>query len=67
MGWLASVTLEDEEGQELGLPRVVCEYENVFQNELPGSPPHGEVNFTIELHPGTSPVSMTPHRMEPTE
>ena len=30
MGWLASLTLEDEGRQDLGLPRVVCEYEDVF-------------------------------------
>ena len=29
MGWLASLTLEDKR-QDLGLPRVVCEYEDFF-------------------------------------
>ena len=67
MGWLASLTLEDEARQELGLPRAVCEYEDVFLNELPGLPPHRDVDFTIELHPGTSSISMTLHRMAPTE
>ena len=28
--WLASLTLEDEVRPDLNLPRVVCEYENVF-------------------------------------
>ena len=42
-----------------------CEYEDVFQDELPGLPPYRDVDFTIELHPGTSPISMTPHRMVP--
>ena len=36
MGWLASLTLEGEMRQDLGLPRVVCEYEDVFPDELPG-------------------------------
>ena len=62
MGWLASLTLEDEARQELSLPRVVCEYENVFPDELPGLPLYRDVDFTIELQPGTSPISMTPHR-----
>ena len=48
---------------ELDLPRVVCEYEDVFSDELPGLPPHRDVDFIIELHLGTSPISMTPHRM----
>ena len=29
-GWLASLTLEDELTYDLGLPRVVCEYEMSF-------------------------------------
>ena len=49
--------------QELDLPQVVCEYEVVFPNELPGLPLRRDVDFIIELHPGTSPISMTPHRM----
>ena len=52
---------------DLDLPRVVCEYEDVFPDELPGLPPQRVVDFGIELHPGTSPISMTPHRMAPVE
>ena len=51
----------------LDLPRVVCEYEDVFPDELPGSPPQRVVDFGIKLHLGTSPISMTPHRMTPVE
>ena len=67
MGWIASLTIEDEARQNLSLPWVVCEYEDVFQDELPGLSPHRDVDFVIELHPGTSPISMTPHRMAPVE
>ena len=52
---------------DLDLPRVVCEYEDVFPDELPGLPPQRVVDFGIELHPGNSPFSMTPHRMAPVE
>ena len=38
-GWLASLTPEDEVRPDLDLPQVVCEYEDVFPNELPGLPP----------------------------
>ena len=48
---------------DLDLPRVVYEYEDVFPNELPGLPPQRVVDFCIELQPGTSPISLTPHRM----
>ena len=49
----------------MSLPRVVCEYEDVFPDELPGLPPLRDVDFRIELHPGTLAISMTPHRMAP--
>ena len=49
--------------QDLGLPRVVCKYEDVFPDELPELPPHRDVDFVIELQPGTSHISITPHRM----
>ena len=67
MGWLASLTREDEVRQDLDLPRVVCEYEDVFPDELPGLPPHRDVDLCIELHPDTSPISMTPHRITSVE
>ena len=67
MGWLAILTLEDEVRQDLGLPRVVCEYEDVFLDKLLGLAPHRDVDFYIELHLSTSPISMTPHRMAPIE
>ena len=53
--------------QELVLPRVVCEYKDVFMEELVGLPPHKDVDFCIVLHPDTSPISMMPHRMAPAE
>ena len=39
VGWLASLTLEDELRQDLYLPRVVCEYGDVFPDKLSGLPP----------------------------
>ena len=66
-GWLASLTIEDKERPDFDLHRVVCEYEDVFLDELPELPPQRVVDFGIELHPGTSLISMTPHRMAPDE
>ena len=51
----------------LDLPRLVCEYEDVFSDELLGLPPKRVVDFGIELHPDTLPISMTSHRMAPIE
>jgi hypothetical protein len=36
---------------------VVCEYSNVFQDELPSMPLDRDVEFVIELQPGTAPIS----------
>ena len=63
MGWLASLTLEDEVRYDMDLPRVVHEYEDVFSDELSGLPLHTDVDFCIELHHYTSSISMTSHRM----
>ncbi|KAA3461346.1 zf-CCHC domain-containing protein/RVP_2 domain-containing protein [Gossypium australe] len=46
---------------------VVCEYPDVFPEELPGLPPVREVEYAIELVPGTSPISIAPYRMAPTK
>ena len=40
----------------LDLPRVVCEYEDIFPDELPGLPLERVIDFDIELHPGTLPT-----------
>src|SRR6266498_3165154 len=42
---------------------VVCEYPNVFPYELPGMPPDRDVEFIIDLLPGTAPIAKRPYRM----
>jgi hypothetical protein len=46
---------------------VVCEYADVFPDELPGMPPDRDIEFAIELQPGMTPISKRPYRMPPTE
>jgi hypothetical protein len=46
---------------------VVRDYPDVFPNELPGMPPDRDIEFAIELQPGTAPVSKRPYRMPPAE
>jgi hypothetical protein len=43
--------------------RVVQEYLDVFPKELPGMPPDHDIEFLIELLPGTPPISKRPYRM----
>ena len=49
-----------------GLP-VVKEFPEVFPDEIPNVPPEREVEFAIDLVPGTKPVSMAPYRMSASE
>ena len=44
--------------------KVVCEYPDVFPEELPGMPPDRDIEFSIELLPGTAPISKRPYRMD---
>jgi hypothetical protein len=46
---------------------VDCEYPDVFPDELPGMPPDRDIEFAIELQPGTAPISKRPYRMPPAE
>jgi hypothetical protein len=46
---------------------IVSEYVDVFPEELPGLPPDREIEFAIEVMPGTAPISKAPYRMAPTE
>jgi hypothetical protein len=45
----------------------VCEYPDVFPDDLPGMPPDMDVEFVIELQPGIAPISKRPYRMPPKE
>ena len=43
--------------EELGLILVVSEFPDVFLEELPGMPPDRELEFAIDLVPGTAPYT----------
>jgi hypothetical protein len=42
---------------------VVNEFPDVFPEELPGMSPDRDIEFVIELKPGTTPIYKTPYRM----
>ena len=42
---------------------VVKDFPDVFPEELPGMPPNRDSKFSIELFPGTGPISKGPYRM----
>ncbi|KAK9036795.1 hypothetical protein V6N11_021722 [Hibiscus sabdariffa] len=47
--------------------RTVCDFSGVFPEELPGLPPDREVEFVIETHADSAPVSISPYHMAPKE
>ncbi|WVZ52838.1 hypothetical protein U9M48_003857 [Paspalum notatum var. saurae] len=47
--------------------RIVCDYPDVFPDELPGMSPNRDIEFLIELLPGTAPIAMRQYRMAPIE
>jgi hypothetical protein len=49
-----------------GIP-VACEFPDVFPEDLPGIHPDQDVEFVIELQPGTAPISRRPYKMTPKE
>jgi hypothetical protein len=49
--------------QEIRDIPVVCEFLDVFPEDLPGLPPERDVEFVIELKPGMAPISRRSYRM----
>jgi hypothetical protein len=55
------------EGIKLKDIPIVCEYADVFPDDLLRMPPDRDIEFIIELQPGTAPISKRPYRMPPNE
>jgi hypothetical protein len=66
LGFLACATKEAPEAKLEEIP-IVRDFVDVFPEELPGLPPGREIEFTIDLLPGTGPMSKAPYRMVPLE
>ncbi|CAN1156239.1 hypothetical protein LINPERPRIM_LOCUS20085, partial [Linum perenne] len=60
------VQVSVDRNEELEKVPVAREFADVFE-ELPGAPIEREVEFNIELVPGTAPISIPPYRMAPAE
>ena len=46
---------------------VVCEFPDVFLEDLSRLPPDRELEFGIEVLPGSAPILIPPYRMAPME
>jgi hypothetical protein len=55
------------EGIKLRDIPIVCEYLDIFPDDLPGMLPDRDIEFVIELQPTTDPISKRPYRMPPNE
>ncbi|XP_057996241.1 uncharacterized protein LOC131175603 [Hevea brasiliensis] len=66
-GYLALVRDTSVEGVSMENVPIVREFMDVFPEELPGLPPGREIEFCIDVVPGTNPISMPPYRMAPAE
>lgn len=44
---------------------IVKEFMDVFPEDLPRLPPNREIEFMVDLVPGTRPISISPYRMAP--
>ena len=60
------IDAKKEEKSLANIP-VVCDYPEVFPDDLPGLPPVREVEFRIELVPGATPIAKAPYRLAPSE
>ncbi|KAK1411706.1 hypothetical protein QVD17_38266 [Tagetes erecta] len=59
----------DTDVKELKLEEipVVCDFQDVFPEDLPGLPPPRQIEFRIDLVPGAAPIARSPYRLAPSE
>ncbi|TKC13483.1 hypothetical protein FA727_23575 [Robertmurraya kyonggiensis] len=57
-------TINQLKGKTLEDIKVVCEFPDVFPDDLPGMPPDRDFEFIIELVPGTAPISKRAYKMD---
>jgi hypothetical protein len=60
-------TLHHTTAENLDDIPVAYEFSDVFPEDLSGMPPDQDVEFTIELQPGTAPISRRSYKMTPKE
>ncbi|GAV64067.1 RVP_2 domain-containing protein, partial [Cephalotus follicularis] len=67
-GYLAYVIdRRKEKGLSMEEIPVVCEFLDVFPDDLGSLPPRRSMEFVIDLVPGTAPISKSPYRMASAE
>jgi hypothetical protein len=64
---VTSAALHHTVAQNLEDIPVACVFPDVFPDDLPDMPPDRDVEFIIELQPGTAPISRRSYKMTPKE
>ncbi|KAM1221405.1 hypothetical protein ACFX2J_009072 [Malus domestica] len=62
-GYLAHMVLDDNGLSSVEDVRVVRHFLYMFSDDLPGLLPDRDVEFVIDLLPGTNHISLTPYKM----
>ncbi|KAI3740564.1 hypothetical protein L2E82_31032 [Cichorium intybus] len=65
--FLAHVVDDKKEVKSIKDIPEVCDFSDVFLEDLPGVPPARQVKFRIDLIPGATPVAKAPYRLAPAE
>nr|GEZ71151.1 putative reverse transcriptase domain-containing protein [Tanacetum cinerariifolium] len=65
--FLAQVTETEPAKKQLQDVPVICNFPEVFPDDLQGLPPPRQVEFKIELIPGAAPIAGAPYRLAPSE
>ncbi|XP_042042696.1 uncharacterized protein LOC121787917, partial [Salvia splendens] len=65
--YLVFLNEEEKKDKKIEDVAIVREYPDVFPEKLPGLPPNRQLEFSIDLEPGSAPISKAPYRMAPRE
>nr|GEW48384.1 hypothetical protein [Tanacetum cinerariifolium] len=65
--FIAQVTKKEPAKKQLQDVLVICNFPDVFPDDLPGLPPPRQVEFKIKLIPSAAPVARAPYRLAPSE
>ena len=65
-GYMCAMQVAEQKERNLHEILIAREFPGVFQ-EVPRLPPDREIELTIDLVPGTTPIPKTPYQVAPTE
>ena len=57
------VNEQEIENKNLETLPIITEFQDVFPEDVLGLPPHRDIDFSIELVPGATPIFRDPYRM----